>query len=174
MQVRSIVVAAALAAASIPLAASAQFMKDGAPGGFGHGGHGGRFGAGLFASNPTLVADRTALDTAFGQLTSDVRAGNTTAVSGDQAAITAALGKLQSDRTALVTAVKGNAAVQAAKTSLQADHLALERDRVQLRSDQIAGNTAAVDADKQALAADMTKVRTDLKALADAIAAVSI
>lgn len=172
MKCKPFLVAAVLAAVSFPMFADAQF-----PGGMtGRMGHmrGMGAGGGPLAANPTIEADQTALEEAFTHLRSDVKAGNTSAVAADQAAITAAVGHLQSDRTALVTSIAGNAAVQAAKSALQADHLASERDRAQLRSDQIAGNQAAVAADKQALAADGTKLRADLKALQDAIAAVSI
>ena len=171
MQVKSIVLAAALAAASIPLVASAQFFQDG---GSGHQWHHKGMRGGPIGSNPTLIADRSALESAFAQLRADAKAGNTSAIADDQAAIGTALGKLQSDRTALTNAIHASAAVQSAKSALQADHLAVEHDRVQLRSDQIAGNTAAVATDKQALAADMAKVRTDLKSLSDAIAAITL
>ncbi len=173
MRRKPFLIAAVLAAVSIPFFAEAQFTPDGAAGRMGHP-HGMGLWGKSFAANPTIDADRTALDETFKQLRSDVKAGDSAAVIEDQAAIMSAVAHLQSDSTALMTAIAGNAAVQAAKAALKIDRLALERDRYQLRSDQIAGNAAGVTTDKQALAADGTKLRTDLKVLQDAIAAVSI
>ncbi len=173
MKTKQYWVAAALAVLSIPLIAAAQAPGDGMGGWHGkrggghHGGHG-------FSSNPTIAADRTALDEAFTQLRTDVKAGNTSAVAGDQAAITTAYNKLLADHSALHTALQSNAAVQSAKALVKADRTAVAGDRVQLRSDTIAGNATAVTADQAALQADMAKLRTDRKALADAVAAVTI
>lgn len=158
-------VAAIVAALSFPLIASAQFPR-------GHFGHGG--GAGPLASNATIEADQTALEDAFRTLRTDVRGGNTSAVPADEAAINAALTKLQSDRATLVAAMQASPAIQAAKTTLQADHTAIERDRTQLRIDQVTGNQAAVAADQQQLTKDEAQLRADLKALQDAIAALAI
>jgi hypothetical protein len=162
---KTLSVAALVAALSTPMLASAQFPR----GHFGAGGAGG-----AFASNAAIEADRTALEDAFRALRADVRGGNTSAVAGDEAAINAALAKLQSDRAALTAAMQSSPAVQSAKTTLQADHMAIERDRTQLRIDQIAGNQAAVGADEQLLAKDEAQLRTDMKALQDAIAALAI
>ena len=163
---KTLSLAALVAALSAPMLACAQFPR-------GHFGAGGGPG-GPFAANATIEADRTALEEAFGQLRTDVRAGNTSAAAGDEAAINAALAKLQSDRTALEAAMKTSAAVQAAKAMLQADHMTIERDRAQLRIDQIAGDRAAVGADQAQLAKDRAQLRTDMKALQDAIAALAI
>ena len=173
---KPLLIAALVAAASFPFLASAQPMHEGPLGGLAAlealGGQG--HGAGVLAANATIEADQTALEDAFRKLRDDVKAGNTAAITADQAAITAAVAHLQADRAALMAAAVTNAAVQAAKATVHTDLLAIERDRAQLRSDEIAGNKVAAMADEQALVADAARLRADMKTLRDAIAALPI
>src|SRR5206468_10424784 len=115
-------IVAAMAALSIPLVAAAQAPGEGWHRHGGHHGHGG-----LFASNATIAADRTALEEAFAQLRADAKAGNSAAITADQAAITAAFTKMQSDGAALHAALQSNPAVQSAKSLVEADRQLVTR-----------------------------------------------
>jgi hypothetical protein len=130
--------------------------------------------AGPFNANPKIQADRLAIEEALVQLRKDARAGNTSAVPQDQAQVMANFAQLQTDLAALHTAIASSSAIQAAETTLRADRVQLERDQLQLETDRIAGNAASVQADQAAINADETKMKADRKALADAIAALTL
>ena len=128
----------------------------------------------VLQSNSKIEADQLAVANDFNQLRSDVRAGNASAVSLDQAKIMTDFATLQADETALRTKIAADPAVQAALAAVLADRMALAKDAVQLRSDEIAHNKTAVATDETQLDADQKTLRTDLKALVAAIEAVTI
>ncbi|HSS27094.1 MAG TPA: hypothetical protein VLL50_04025 [Usitatibacter sp.] len=125
-------------------------------------------------SNSKIEADQLAVANDFSQLRSDVRAGNSAAVSLDQAKITTDFATLQADETALRDKIAADPAVQAALAAVLADRMALAKDAVQLRSDEIARNKTAARTDEAQLDTDEATLRTDLKALRAAIEAVTL
>jgi hypothetical protein len=122
--------------------------------------------------NPTIQADRTALDDDFLQLRGDREAGDITAVSTDQANLTSDAAQLQSDMIILKLNVKDNVAVQADKTAVGNDKAKLWADSIQVRSDIVADNTSATATDKDVLKADRAQLQTDATKMKQDIKAV--